>query len=95
MADAFELTDQTVPQPVVGAIGAEVDGDLVLLSPQELQYFAADGEGREVWELIDGTRTFGEIVAALEVTFTAPAGVIRAEAATFLETLHAAGFVTV
>ena len=95
MAETFELHDQTVPRRVDGAIEAEVDGDLVLLSPHQLQYFAADGEGPEIWGLIDGERSFGEIVTTLEGRFDAPEGVIRSETATYLETLHAAGLITV
>ena len=66
---------------------AEVDGELILLSPSDFSYFGAAGTGAPVWELVDGQRSVGGIVAELEAKYEAPEGVIRAETLEFIEVL--------
>jgi hypothetical protein len=88
-----ELTDESVPTRVVGAVQAEVDGELILLSPKDFSYFGAAGTGGPVWELVDGTRSLGQIVATLESQYEAEPGVIRAETIEFIDALRAAGLV--
>ncbi|MDQ1246072.1 MAG: PqqD family protein [Actinomycetota bacterium] len=85
------FTDDSVPTRVVGAVQAEVDGELILLSPKDFSYFGAAGTGGPVWDLVDGTRSVGQIVAQLEEQYTADPGVIRAETVEFLDALRAAG----
>lgn len=95
MPDDIALTGATVLRRTVGAVEAEVDGDLILLSPKDFGYFGAEGVGAEVWTLVDGTRTVDQIVAELEAEFTAEPGVIRADTLAYLEALVAAGLAEV
>lgn len=86
--------DNQVPCRADGAIQAEVDGDLVLLSSANLGFYGTDGAGADVWALVDGHRTVSQIVAELETALRAEPGVIRQETLTFLSTLRAAGLLT-
>lgn len=95
MTDAIELIGSAVPRRASGAVQAEVDGELILLSPKDFGYFGAEGAGGAVWELVDGERTVDGIVTALEADFVAEPGVIRGETLTYLEALVAAGLVEV
>jgi hypothetical protein len=86
-----DLTDATVLTRATGAVQATVDGDLVLMSPADFHYFGADGTGPVIWDLIDGVRTWGEILQALGERFDGDPAVIRAESAQFVDALRAAG----
>ncbi len=90
-AEQTHIADDAVPVRKTGAVQAEVDGEVILLSPTDFSYFGAAGTGGPVWELIDGERTVGAIVAELESSYDAPEGVIRNETLEFLEALEAAG----
>ena len=85
------LTDGVVLRRVTGAVEAEVDGDRILLSPKDFSYFGLQGTGAPVWDLIDGERSVGEIIAELEAQYEADAGVIRADTLEYLDALVASG----
>ncbi len=96
MADVQRsLDDTTVPVRSTGTVQAEVDGDLILLSPKDFSYFGAQGAGETVWELVDGRRSIGDIVASLETEFSADEGVIRAETLEFIDALVEVGLITI
>jgi coenzyme PQQ biosynthesis protein PqqD len=52
---------------------------LVLLDPDSGRYYALEGVGPRVWELLDGSRSVADVVAALSGEFDAPADTIRAD----------------
>lgn len=87
------IGDVVIPRRVTGAVQAEVDGELTLLSPKDFSYFGAAGTGDKVWALVDDERSVGEIVAALEGEYKAEPGVIRTQTLEFLEALQAAGLI--
>lgn len=89
------LTGDQVPRRVTGAVQAEVDGELILLSPKDFAYFGATGTGSPVWDLVDGERSVDDIVAELEGTFEAEPGAIRKDTVEFLDALIAAGLIEV
>ena len=76
-------------------VQAEVDGELVLMSPKDFAYFGTAGAGDAVWALVDGTRTIDELVATLESTHSADPGVIRRQTSDYLDALVAAGLVEI
>ena len=88
-----ELTDDVVLRRVSGAVEAEVDGDRILLSPKDFSYFGLQGTGAPVWDLIDGERSVGQIIAELEAQYEADSGVIRADTLEYLDALVASGLV--
>lgn len=90
-----EITDDVVLARVTGAVEAEVDGDRILLSPKDFSYFGLQGTGAPVWDLIDGERSVGAIIAELEAAYDADAGVIRSDTVEYLDALVASGLVEV
>ena len=72
-------------------VQAEVDGELVLLSPKGMAYYGAVGTGDSIWELIDGTRSTDGIIETLETQFDAEPGIIREQVTEFIEGLIVAG----
>ncbi len=55
-----DLPGSTVLRRVDRVVQAEVDGDLVLMSPRDFAYFGTEGAGEPVWALIDGERLVRE-----------------------------------
>ena len=53
MSEPLEIPDDAVPRRAEGALEAEIDGDLVLLGPQDLDFFGTGGEGDHIWRLIE------------------------------------------
>lgn len=94
MSKSAPLDDANVPVRATGAVQAEVDGELILLSPKDFSYFGAQGTGDAVWELVDGQRSVGQIIGELEATYEADPGVIRAQTLEFLDALVAVGLIT-
>lgn len=94
-APQASIQGHDIPKRATGAVQAEVDGELILLSPKDFAYFGASGAGSPVWDLIDGERTVDAIVAELEGRFEAEPGVVRQDTVEFLEVLVAAGLIEV
>lgn len=89
------VADDVVLARANGAVEAEVDGDRILLSPKDFSYFGLQGTGAPVWDLIDGERSVGEIIAELEAQYDAEPGVIRADTVEYLDALVASGLAEV
>ena len=53
------------------------DPALVLLNPKSGEYFTLEAIGTQVWELCDGKRTVGDIVALLKEEYDESADVIE------------------
>ena len=77
-----------------GVLEAEVDGDRVLMHPEDFTYYGLTATGAEVWGRIDGTRTLDDIVAELADEYDAEPEVIRADVLVFLEGMEAAKLVS-
>lgn len=69
------------------------DEELVLLDPENGQYFTLDEVGARIWELCDGSRSVSEIAGALDEEFDAPLETIRADLLELLEELSSGGLV--
>ena len=85
----------SVPRRVTGAVQAEVDGELILLSPRDFGYFGAEGAGAEIWSLVDGDRSVDALVAELSARFEAPEDQIRVDVVEFVTALVVSGLVEV
>jgi hypothetical protein len=80
-----------IPTKADGVIEAVVDGDRVLMSPKQFDYFGFAETGTEVWNLIDGKRTMDDIVATLHPQFDADPEQIRVDVVDFIAALEQAG----
>ena len=52
----------TIPSPNPAVVGRIVDGEAVLVLPEQGKVKVLNEVGGRIWELVDGTRTVGEIV---------------------------------
>ena len=93
--DTPTVDGPSVPRRVVGAVQAEVDGELVLLSPADFGYFGAEGPGPDVWALVDGERSVDAIVAELAGSYDVAAEEISGDVVDFVTALVAAGLAEV
>ena len=68
----------------------EVDDEIVIVSYDSGELFSLKDTGREIWRLIDGTRSQEEIVGALRETYGDDAGRIETEVESFIASLRGA-----
>jgi coenzyme PQQ biosynthesis protein PqqD len=71
-----------------GVLAQEAQGQTVLLRLDDGGYYALDDVGATIWELCDGTRAVGEIVATLCSEFDAPEAMVRADVLEFVGDLR-------
>ena len=89
-----EVAGSSVPRHADHVLQAEVDGDLVLMSPKDFAYFGTQSVGAEIWEAIDGERSLDDIVTELESRYDAEPGMIRAQTLEYVDALVASGLAT-
>ena len=71
------------------------DEGVVVLNPNDGQYFSLDDVGGRIWELCEGDRSISEIADVLAEEYDADAAVIQADALELLQDLKGEGLVTV
>lgn len=71
-----------------GVLAQEAQGQTVLLRLHDGSYYALDDVGARIWELCDGQRVVGEVLAALCAEFEAPEATIRTDALEFIGDLR-------
>lgn len=71
----------------------ESDG-VVVLNPNDGQYFSLDDVAGRIWDLCDGSRTVSEIAELLSAEYDAPAGEIGNDALVLLDELGREGLVS-
>ena len=59
------LTPETVIQRKPGLLFNEIDGEIVMLSIENSEYYGLDKTGSRIWELIEKPLTMKELVAKL------------------------------
>ena len=70
------------------------EGGVVVLNPNDGQYFSLDDVGGRIWALCDGSRSVSEIAALLSAEYDAPAGKIGNDALELLDELGSEGLVS-
>jgi coenzyme PQQ biosynthesis protein PqqD len=83
------------PQREESIVWRRGDEGVVVLNPNDGQYFALDEVGGRIWELCDGSRSIAEISDALAEEYDADASVIQADAVELLRELQDERLVTV
>jgi hypothetical protein len=71
-----------------GVLAQQAEGQTVLLRLEDGGYYALDEVGATIWELCDGERPVGEIVALLCAQFDAPEATVRADVLEFVGDLR-------
>jgi hypothetical protein len=60
-------------------LAQQVSETLVLLNPDDGEYYALDEVGGRVWELCDGARSVSEVISIISDDYDAPAETIKAD----------------
>jgi hypothetical protein len=60
---------------------------LILLNPEDGQYYTLDEVGARVWELCDGTHAVADVVSAIHSEYAAPLSTIRSDVVELLDDL--------
>ena len=63
---------ETRPTRADGILAQRNADSLILLNPENGQYFTLDEVGARVWELCDGSHAVAEVVSALYAEYDAP-----------------------
>jgi pyrroloquinoline quinone biosynthesis protein D len=71
-----------------GVLMQEAQGQTVLLRLDDGGYYALDEVGALIWELCDGQRSLGDVVAALCAEFDAPEATVAADVLEFVGELR-------
>ncbi len=64
-----EITPDTVLQRKPGMLFNEIDGEVVMLSIENSEYYGMDKVGSRIWELLENPMRFMELVAKLMEEF--------------------------
>lgn len=92
------MTDTTRYRRSTGAASAEVDGDIVVISPTDRRCFALNGTSGNVWNLLNsdgGGVTSIDLVEWLTSTYDVDRSTCEAEVAHLLNLMIDAGVVAV
>jgi len=60
---------------------------LILLNPEDGQYYTLDEVGARVWELCDGTHAVTDVVSAIYAEYDAPLAAIQGDVVELLDDL--------
>ena len=60
---------------------------LILLNPEDGQYYTLDEVGARVWELCDGSRAVTEVVSTIYAEYDAPLAAIQGDVVELLDDL--------
>jgi len=74
-------------------VATELDGNILLLSPQSWRYLEFDKTGSAIWALLDTPRTLPSLVEALTVMFEVDEATCAADTKSFLDEMNAEGVV--
>ena len=82
------MTLDTRPRRQDGVLAQSVQGQTVLLRLDDGSYYAIDAVGALVWELCDGRRSLGDIVAVVHERFAAEEDQVRQDVLEFVSDLQ-------
>ncbi len=86
------LDSYPVPNPAV--VGSIVEGEAVLVLPEQGQVRVLNEVGARIWALADGTRTVQDIVTAICTEYDVEPSQAEADALAFLTGLEAKGVIS-
>jgi hypothetical protein len=76
-------------------VAAEVDGEVVMMSIEQGNYYGIDEVGSRVWALIEQPTAVGAICDALEAEFDVERATCEADVLKFIEELAEQGLIRV
>jgi hypothetical protein len=91
----MELTLKSCPVPAERVRSRRLEHEAVVVLPDKGEVKVLNEVGAQIWALADGSRTVGDIIAALCDEFEAPPGVVEADTLKFLAELQHKGLITI
>lgn len=90
------MTDLKPDTPLIrdpDLVAADMDGDLVMMSIDNGEYYGVGGVGPRIWELLESPRTVEQITAAIVEEFEVEADTCREDMLGFIRQLLDMGLV--
>ena len=90
------MTDLNPDTPLIrdpDLVAADMDGDLVMMSIDNGEYYGVGGVGPRIWELLESPRTVEQITAAIVEEFDVEADTCREDMLGFIRQLLDMGLV--
>ncbi len=84
----YEILPDTVIQRKLDMLFNEIDGEVVMLSIQNSEYYGMDKVGSRIWELLEKPLSFRELVVKLIEEYEVTEQQCTADTLTFLKKLE-------
>src|ERR1700684_3550714 len=84
---ASRIADTTIISRSPSVITAEVDGEVVMMSIEQGQYFGLDDIGSDIWKRLDAPCAFADLIDRLAAHYEADRASIAADVRALLETM--------
>jgi hypothetical protein len=89
-ADATSrIADSTIISRSPSVLTAEVDGEVVMMSIEQGQYFGLDDIGSDIWKRLDPPCTFADLIDRLAADYDADRASIATDVRVLLENMAA------
>jgi Coenzyme PQQ synthesis protein D (PqqD) len=89
-ADATSrIADSTIVSRSPSVLTAEIDGEVVMMSIEQGQYFGLDDIGSDVWRRLEQPCTFADLIDRLAADYDADRASIAADVRALLESMAA------
>jgi len=89
------ISDDMIVVRSAEPLTAAIDGEIVMLSPDQGAYFGLNAVGSSIWQLIEVPRTVSSVCRAMTSEYDVDGQTCRTEVVAFLDDLERAGLVEV
>ncbi len=91
----IELTGASTLRRNPELLSVEMDGDLVMMSIESGNYFGVSGIGPTVWNFLETSKQFDQVVDEIVENFEVEPGIAAADLRKFVENLAEHGMIEV
>jgi coenzyme PQQ synthesis protein D (PqqD) len=81
------IADSTIISRSPSVVTAEIDGEVVMMSIEQGQYFGLDDIGSDIWKRLDPPCAFADLIERLAADYDADRDSIAADVRALLETM--------
>jgi hypothetical protein len=86
---ASRIADTTIISRSPSVLTAEIDGEVVMMSIEQGQYFGLDDIGSDIWKRLDSPCAFADLIDRLAADYDAERASIAADVRSLLESMAA------
>jgi Coenzyme PQQ synthesis protein D (PqqD) len=89
----MELENRLVRgEKILAKAGPDSD-TVILLNPEDGQYYTLEGVGARIWDLCDGKRSVSDVISAISEEYDAPPATVQADVIELLGDLEKEGLI--